>query len=460
MNSKNSIKKISANGVLGRYNYDIDFTKGDTNIKAIYAENGCGKTNLLRAVHCIISGSVKELQKIFSVHFQKIEIRFSEGIIICTNIGYKTFNIIALDKMKNKVLSEDIAIGDLKDISDSELGNEIQDKYENIIANIGCITGGQSMFLGVNRLNDADEYSRYASRFRVKPEGVNAIDLEYSSSGAIIESVLYELSNSLVRNVQRATIASRGGRGVYYQIAKDIIDDNKLNRMNNPRWAKREMLNKMNEIDEMKGLVEEYKLINFEEFNSIKRIFKFQDVNDDRVINLQPVLIPYLDSLKEKIVDLESAATLIESFIKSVNKMFRDKKIEYSLQGGFNIYWSNSLPYKDAISDPVERMQWRRLKRSMLIYPAQLSSGEKHLLLLLSKVIISSTRGDALLIIDEPEISFGINWQRLFMKYVLECAEGSELKIIIATHSPMILEDFYDRDIFVPKRAIKNIFEI
>lgn len=459
MNSRNSIKKISASGVLDRYDYDIDFTKDNTNIKAIYAENGCGKTNLLRVVHCIISGSIKELQKIFSANFQKVKIEFSEGVINCTNVGYKTFNIKALDKKEEIILNEDISIGDLKDISNSELGNEIQNKYENIVANISYITSGQSTFLGVNRLNDADEYSRYASRFRIKSEGIDTTDLEYSSSGSIIESVLYELSNSLVRNVQRATIISRGGRGVYYQIAKDIIDNNILSRADNPQWAKEVILDKIKEIDEKKGLVEEYKLINFEEFNSIKRIFKSREINDDRVVSLQPVLIPYFDSLKERIADLESAATLIESFIESINKMFRDKKIEYSLQGGFNIYWSRSLPYEDVDSDPIERVQWRRIKRSMLIYPAQLSSGEKHLLLLLSKVIISSTKGDSLLIIDEPEISFGISWQRLFMKYVQECVGESDLKILIATHSPMVLENFYDHDIFVPKKSVHKIYE-
>lgn len=459
MNSRNSIKRISASGVLGRYDYDINFTKGDTNIKAIYAENGCGKTNLLRAVHCIISGSVKELQKIFSVHFQKIEIRFSEGIIICTNVGYKTFNIVALDKMESEILNEDITIGDLKDISNSELGNEIQDKYENIVANISYITGGQSTFLGTNRLNDTGEYSRYSSRFRMKSEDINTTDLEYSLSGAIIESVLYELSNSLVRNVQRATTVSRGGRGVYYKIVKDIIDDNVSSRMNGAQLAEKVILDKIREIDEKKGLVEEYKLINFEEFNSIKRIFKSQEIDSHRAVSLQPVLIPYLDSLKERIADLESAATLIESFIASINKMFRDKKIEYSLQDGFNIYWNSSLRYKDIESDPMERVRWRRLKRSMLIYPARLSSGEKHLLLLLSEVIISSTKGDSLLIIDEPEISFGIAWQRLFMKYVQECVGESDLKIIIATHSPMILENFYDHDIYVPTKSAHEIYE-
>ena len=44
------IDKISAKGIIGLYDYDINFTDGNPGLKAIYSENGCGKTNLLRAL--------------------------------------------------------------------------------------------------------------------------------------------------------------------------------------------------------------------------------------------------------------------------------------------------------------------------------------------------------------------------------------------------------------------------
>ena len=55
------IEKISAKGIIGLYDYNINFTDGNSELKAIYSENGCGKTNLLRLIYCVTSKSSAEL---------------------------------------------------------------------------------------------------------------------------------------------------------------------------------------------------------------------------------------------------------------------------------------------------------------------------------------------------------------------------------------------------------------
>ncbi len=88
----------------------------------------------------------------------------------------------------------------------------------------------------------------------------------------------------------------------------------------------------------------------------------------------------------------------------------------------------------------------------------QLSSGEKQLILLYWK-ILSVMERDALeniVLIDEPELSLHIGWQRDFVENLLELIVnqtrfGDDLdggfdnvKIIIATHSPSILTNHFD----------------
>ena len=88
----------------------------------------------------------------------------------------------------------------------------------------------------------------------------------------------------------------------------------------------------------------------------------------------------------------------------------------------------------------------------------QLSSGEKQLILLYLK-ILSVMERDALeniVLIDEPELSLHIGWQRDFVENLLELIVnqtrfGDDLdggfdnvKIIIATHSPSILTNHFD----------------
>ncbi len=76
-----------------------------------------------------------------------------------------------------------------------------------------------------------------------------------------------------------------------------------------------------------------------------------------------------------------------------------------------------------------------------------LSSGEKNEILMLHDFIFNLEDG-SLLMIDEPEISLHVAWQREFMKDIIQIAEQNKLRVLIATHSPQIIggrwKDCYD----------------
>jgi energy-coupling factor transporter ATP-binding protein EcfA2 len=65
--------------------------------------------------------------------------------------------------------------------------------------------------------------------------------------------------------------------------------------------------------------------------------------------------------------------------------------------------------------------------------PVLLSSGEKHLLVLL---VAALSAGESLLLIDEPELSLNVDWQRALVPTLRELNASSQL--IMATHSPEI----------------------
>lgn len=74
---------------------------------------------------------------------------------------------------------------------------------------------------------------------------------------------------------------------------------------------------------------------------------------------------------------------------------------------------------------------------------ATLSSGEKHLL----KILVESLLiGDSSLIIDEPEISMHIDWQKDLVSSIR--ALNADAQLIFATHSPEIMADISDDKIF------------
>lgn len=70
-----------------------------------------------------------------------------------------------------------------------------------------------------------------------------------------------------------------------------------------------------------------------------------------------------------------------------------------------------------------------------------LSSGERHILTFLA-LVVTVGRGRQFLIIDEPEISLNIKWQRILMNVIIELVPNTQ--IIVATHSPVISSDTLD----------------
>ena len=74
---------------------------------------------------------------------------------------------------------------------------------------------------------------------------------------------------------------------------------------------------------------------------------------------------------------------------------------------------------------------------------SQLSSGEQHEVILLYELIFK-TRAGILVLIDEPEISLHITWQKEFLDDLLKIIKMQNFQVLIATHSPSIINGRWD----------------
>ena len=72
-----------------------------------------------------------------------------------------------------------------------------------------------------------------------------------------------------------------------------------------------------------------------------------------------------------------------------------------------------------------------------------LSSGEQHEIVLLFELLFE-TKPNSLILIDEPELSLHVAWQREMLKDLQEIADLSDFRAILATHSPQIINDRWD----------------
>ena len=138
--------------------------------------------------------------------------------------------------------------------------------------------------------------------------------------------------------------------------------------------------------------------------------------------SLQNIIIPYLESINVKLEALEKLKNTLYLFIESINKYFSNKIISFTLNKGFTL--------KQVGGDVIDF--------------DLLSSGEKQLLLLFINTITSAEVA-TVFIIDEPEISLNIKWQRNLIDTLLEFSEEKDVQFILATHSLELLTSNFEK---------------
>lgn len=72
-----------------------------------------------------------------------------------------------------------------------------------------------------------------------------------------------------------------------------------------------------------------------------------------------------------------------------------------------------------------------------------LSSGEQHEIILMFDLLFNVQSG-SIVMIDEPEISLHIGWQKKFIADVLRISALVGFQFVVATHSPQIIDRWWE----------------
>jgi predicted ATPase len=147
------------------------------------------------------------------------------------------------------------------------------------------------------------------------------------------------------------------------------------------------------------------------------------------------VLMLYLEMLTRRKQERRAALQKTREFEISVNKFLDSKKFTIGTTVKKAPYRRESISVKSAGGNAYG--------------PSALSSGEKQILTMLYSA--SRTRHKTgLFLIDEPELSLHIDWQRIILKELI--AQSPDRQIIACTHSPEVgAEHFYETQSFEPK---------
>ncbi len=147
-------------------------------------------------------------------------------------------------------------------------------------------------------------------------------------------------------------------------------------------------------------------------FPADKFLNAFLTANDPAKRTIATVIEPYVDGLEARLAALDGIRNIILTYVETINDFLTGKEIEFSLQSGVTI----------------------RGYRKTALDPSMLSSGEKQLFLLLTNTILARD-SVGIFLIDEPELSLNVKWQRRLISALLRCSQGSTIQYFLASHS-------------------------
>jgi len=154
------------------------------------------------------------------------------------------------------------------------------------------------------------------------------------------------------------------------------------------------------------------------EQNKIKDMVLSGEIKDTKYDDL----VYFLSKLMSLYKQQQKIDESIKKFAEVCNKYLRPKK---------------EIVYNESTAD-IYIKQNRDNKQVQL---KQLSSGEKQIISLFSKIYLESTE-DFMLIIDEPELSLSVEWQEMLLPDIIN--SGKCKLLVAATHSPYIFNNELD----------------
>ncbi len=137
------------------------------------------------------------------------------------------------------------------------------------------------------------------------------------------------------------------------------------------------------------------------------------------------VLWLYLQDVEEKLKVFDDLQQRIETFMTIINSKLNHQEKSFKINRKEGLVFHSSFGEKKDLA------------------PKELSSGEQHQLVVFYQLLFKASKG-SLILIDEPEISQHLEWQRRFLRDLTKVVELESHTFLIATHSPQIINDRWD----------------
>ena len=438
------ITKIAVKGLFGHLDHEIPLNQ-DSRITIIHGPNGVGKTVLLRMVHGLFH---YEYDYICGIPFDRLQIEFEGGMNIvleCSPNSLDEHNVTRLVVSCTSIEATKETAYCISMKSNSELNAHVKELLPNLVE--VQYLGGETFWIALgSTASDVSGDEELMDLFPRLAAGSDVLTKEdlLQKHPALYSDVYGSPPDWFMRVNNDASV--------------ELISSERLTRA----FSKVELVWAWL-ISTIKLLIrakeENLASVDLEKFHAIYPHSHnvVQDVASDYRISLDyfytfdkmqnnyaeaDKLIAALE--EEAVRDSEIATELLEehlSYLIDDNEEMQNEP-EYQKALLFIEILNQRLLFKSFGFDEEQNSEIRSETGIPIPFSA-LSSGEQQLLILYHKLLFES-EPNTLVMIDEPELSMNVVWQRNFLKDLQRIVELCEFDVLIATHSPQIIHDKWD----------------
>ncbi|MFD5202075.1 AAA family ATPase [Streptomyces sp. NPDC058375] len=444
-NHERKLISVEVNQLLGRFDHRVEFP-ADRDFVILHGPNGIGKTKLLELIEATFS---IDIYTISETPFRSVSLTFSDGRILSVERlgqealpglgeeeansdsfimrllepgrGEITWNASEAAQADPVPLTRFISQGDFPvrrlasgrwgDLTDGETlsTREVISRYRDLVP---------ARYFGVKLEGVPQEISRLLEATKVHLiETQRLINVTYPSARGARESerrqpTVLEFSRDFSRRLDDALAQnSRVSQGLDRSFPRRLLSETELDP----------------EITE-EAIRERYS----KQSDTRKRLTQISVLDASGELPLpdrelasweKRVLWTYLNDTEQKLRTFQDLLDRVALLREIVNSRFLYKELILDREG-FKVVTSTGKEIK----------------------ASQLSSGEQHELVLTYDLLFNAHE-NSLVLIDEPEISLHVAWQKEFLNDIVRIAAINSSRFIVATHSPQIINKYWSQTV-------------
>jgi energy-coupling factor transporter ATP-binding protein EcfA2 len=433
-----NIQHIDIEDLFGIYTYSIPADNIDiSQLLILYGQNGAGKTTILQMIFNLLSSEHEEDHKteLANTKFKKISITLSDKSKIS---AYRRENLVGgytllLEKKDEKIFEIDCSVSYDKDkyhINSSTVNSkfyEFLSKIRDMDLSIHFLSDDRKVKSNISMiLNEKEDKLKISNipidiLYKIRGEEE---DKTFSLSDIFLQIAIKRVENWFNNEALKGnTIGQSDIQEIYFNLITELLDENKKeNNLNESTISKEAILEKLNTLNKRNKEFIKYNLtLDFD----LDKYIDIINISDTKLETIENILKPYIEGIEKRLNAIEDTKNIIDTFVTTLNDFYIGKELKFSIgstkENGIKIY--------SQYNDKEE------------LNPATLSSGEKQLLLLFCNTITAREQA-SIFIIDEPELSLNVVWQRKLINALLEFSKGSSIQFILASHSIELLSNY------------------